>query len=100
MAPTSSLSPSPTRRATSRPRRPRPTSSPASSPRPRRPPHSRRPTFPTGLLVFVVLFLMVQDRIDRRDPKLALAPVYAEPDMGFGELPTRVARPMEGGWGQ
>ena len=48
-------------------------------------------------LVFVVFFLMVQDRIDRRDPKLALAPIYAEPDMGFGDVPIG---PTEGGQGQ
>jgi hypothetical protein len=45
--------------------------------------------FPTGLLVIVVAFLMIQDRIDRRDPKLALAPVYAEPDLAFAVLPAR-----------
>jgi hypothetical protein len=31
----------------------------------------------------VVAFLAVQDRIDRKDPKLALAPVYAERDLPF-----------------
>ena len=34
--------------------------------------------FPAALLVMVVIFLGVQDRIDRRDPKLALAPVQSE----------------------
>jgi hypothetical protein len=29
---------------------------------------------------------MIQDRIDRSDPKLALAPVYPEPDLGFSPL--------------
>ncbi len=47
--------------------------------------------FPLGLLVLVLLFLLVQDRIDRKDPKLALAPVHAEPDLGFSPAPTRGA---------
>ena len=40
--------------------------------------------FPMSLLGLVGLFLAVQNRIDRNDPKLALAPIYAEPDLGFG----------------
>jgi len=40
--------------------------------------------FPAGLAVLVGIFLMLQDRIDRSDPKLALAPVHADPDLGFG----------------
>lgn len=43
----------------------------------------KKSSFPLLLLLIVVLFLMIQDRIDRSDPKLALAPVYAEPDLGF-----------------
>jgi hypothetical protein len=39
--------------------------------------------FPLLLLLLVLAFLIVQDRIDRRDPKLALAPVYPEPDLPF-----------------
>ena len=39
------------------------------------------------LLLLLVAFLTVQDRIDRNDPKLALAPVYGEPDLGFGPPP-------------
>jgi hypothetical protein len=35
--------------------------------------------FPIILVLIVVLFLAVQDRIDRNDPKLALAPVRSEP---------------------
>lgn len=34
--------------------------------------------FPLVLLLVVVLFLGIQDRIDRRDPKLALALIRAE----------------------
>jgi hypothetical protein len=39
--------------------------------------------FPMLLLLIVVAFLLVQDRIDRKDPKLALAPTHAEPDLPF-----------------
>ena len=45
----------------------------------------KRSAFPTGLLVLVVIFLTLQNRIDRRDPKLALAPVHPTPDLPFGE---------------
>ena len=44
---------------------------------------SEKAAFPIALLVVVGIFLMIQDRIDRKDPKLALAPVYAEPDLYF-----------------
>jgi hypothetical protein len=44
----------------------------------------KRSAFPSGLLVLVVLFLSLQNRIDRRDPKLALAPVHPTPDLPFG----------------
>jgi hypothetical protein len=44
----------------------------------------KRSAFPTGLLVLVVIFLTLQNRIDRRDPKLALAPVHPTPDLPFG----------------
>lgn len=43
----------------------------------------RRSAFPSSLLMLVVGFLSVQNRIDRRDPKLALAPVYPTPDLPF-----------------
>jgi hypothetical protein len=43
--------------------------------------------FPLSVLVLLVLFLLLQDRIDRRDPKLALAPEHAEPDLRFSETP-------------
>jgi len=38
-------------------------------------PTARASVLPTGLLVVVMLFVIVQNRIDRNDPKLALAPV-------------------------
>lgn len=38
-------------------------------------------------LPVVVLFLLLQRRIDRRDPKLALAPRLAEPDLAFDSVP-------------
>jgi hypothetical protein len=43
-----------------------------------------RPTIPLLLLVVVVGFLLLQNQIDRRDPKLASAPVGAEPELDFG----------------
>jgi hypothetical protein len=39
--------------------------------------------FPVALIVVLVLFLLLQDRFDRKDPKLALAPIYPEPDLPF-----------------
>ena len=44
---------------------------------------AERAAFPLGLLVVAGLFLLIQDRIDRNDPKLAFAPLYAEPDLPF-----------------
>jgi hypothetical protein len=44
--------------------------------------------FPTSLLLIVGLFLLVQKRIDRGDPKLALAPAFADPDLEFRPPPT------------
>jgi hypothetical protein len=38
---------------------------------------------PLTLLLLVGLFLAVQNRLDRSDPKLALAPVYADPGVSF-----------------
>jgi hypothetical protein len=29
------------------------------------------------------MFLLIQNRIDRRDPKLARAPLHAQPDLPF-----------------
>jgi hypothetical protein len=43
-----------------------------------------KPALPLVLVVVVVGFLLVQNRIDRRDPKLASAPVGAEPELDFG----------------
>jgi hypothetical protein len=45
--------------------------------------------FPLLLLVIVVLFLMAQSRIDRRDPKLAFASVAADDNLQFGPPPSR-----------
>ncbi len=42
-----------------------------------------KPTLPLALLAIVILFLLAQNRIDRRDPKLAAAPVEAEPELDF-----------------
>lgn len=44
----------------------------------------QKPQLPLALLVIVVLFLLVQNRIDRRDPKLAGAPAGADDDLTFG----------------
>lgn len=38
--------------------------------------------FPMVLVVIVLVFLAVQDRIDRNDPKLAAAPLWSE-DLEF-----------------
>ncbi|MCU1590326.1 MAG: Ig-like domain repeat protein [Frankiales bacterium] len=45
-----------------------------------------KPQLPLALFVIVLLFLLVQNRIDRRDPKLAAAPVSAEPELMFGPI--------------
>ena len=47
-----------------------------------------KPQFPLLLLVVAAVFLLVQNRVDRRDPKLASAPVDAEPDLAFGPVVT------------
>lgn len=39
--------------------------------------------FPMGLVLMVVVFLTMQNRIDRNDPKLALAPVHADGHLDF-----------------
>jgi predicted phage tail protein/sugar lactone lactonase YvrE len=41
------------------------------------------PAFPMILIGLVVTFLVLQNRLDRRDPKLALAPVYPDPHLYF-----------------
>jgi hypothetical protein len=45
--------------------------------------------FPLLLLVIVAIFLMAQSRVDRRDPKLALASVAADDHLQFGPPPSR-----------
>lgn len=49
---------------------------------------ARHGELPVGWLVALVVFLAVQNRIDGRDPKLALAPVWRDPEVGFPETPT------------
>ena len=45
--------------------------------------HPDKSVFPASLIFLVIGFLIVQSRIDRSDPKLALAPVHADPDLEF-----------------
>ena len=45
--------------------------------------------FPGLLLGMVFCFFAVQNRIDRNDPKLGLAPVFADPDLEFRPLPKK-----------
>src|SRR5829696_2909549 len=40
-----------------------------------------RKVFPISVLVLVGCFLLVQNRIDRSDPKLAVAPIDSDPDL-------------------
>jgi hypothetical protein len=47
------------------------------------PPVIKGSIFPLGLAALVGCFFWMQSRIDRNDPKLALAPMYAEPDLDF-----------------
>jgi hypothetical protein len=42
---------------------------------------AERFSFPLSLAFFVVLFMVVQGRIDRRDPKLRLAPLDSKHDL-------------------
>jgi predicted phage tail protein len=42
-----------------------------------------QPAFPLSLISVVIGFLVLQNRMDRRDPKLALAPVYPDPHLYF-----------------
>ena len=42
-----------------------------------------RAAIPIALLVIVLLFLLVQNRLDRGDPKLAEAPVHGDNDLEF-----------------
>ncbi|HEX2196357.1 MAG TPA: hypothetical protein VHJ76_05465 [Actinomycetota bacterium] len=41
--------------------------------------------FPLSLTILVLIFLLIQGEIDRRDPKLAFAPVDSSKDMVFFE---------------
>jgi hypothetical protein len=43
----------------------------------------QRTAFPLILLILGGLFLLIQNRIDSRDPKLARAPLHAQPDLPF-----------------
>jgi hypothetical protein len=43
----------------------------------------RQPVFPLVLVLLMFVFLVAQNRIDRRDPKLALAPVHPDPNLDF-----------------
>jgi hypothetical protein len=51
--------------------------------------HPDKSVFPLSLLFIVAGFLVVQGRLDRNDPKLALAPVFADPDLEFSPPPTK-----------
>jgi hypothetical protein len=55
----------------------------------------RNSGLPLGALLLLGLFLLLQDRFDRRDPKLALAPVYPEPHLTFGPPPEPSDHPTE-----
>ena len=86
----------------------RPTRADASPLRPLQPPRSilrnevvpvvrtlvrestKNPAFPLSVALVVVLFLLVQHRIDARDPKLAGAPLEGPTDIGFAP-PVRLA---------
>ncbi|HEV2999390.1 MAG TPA: Ig-like domain repeat protein [Solirubrobacteraceae bacterium] len=49
--------------------------------------HPDKSVFPLSLLMLVLAFLAIQNRIDRSDPKLALAPTFADPDLEFRPPP-------------
>ncbi|HEX2084159.1 MAG TPA: Ig-like domain-containing protein [Solirubrobacteraceae bacterium] len=49
--------------------------------------HPDKSVFPLSLLLLVLGFLAIQNRIDRSDPKLALAPTFADPDLEFRPPP-------------
>jgi hypothetical protein len=44
-------------------------------------PAARQFGFPLGLAVLVLAFVVVQGRLDARDPKLAFAPVSVDDDL-------------------
>ena len=43
--------------------------------------------FPIALVLVLALFLLLQNRFDRRDPKLALAPLLGRPELPFTDPP-------------
>jgi hypothetical protein len=45
--------------------------------------HADESVFPGALLAIVMAFFAIQNRIDRNDPKLGLAPTFADPDLEF-----------------
>jgi hypothetical protein len=49
--------------------------------------------FPLLLVALVMMFLIAQNRIDRRDPKLALASIAADDMVEFKPPPSRRDRP-------
>jgi hypothetical protein len=53
---------------------------------------AKKSAIPVVLLGVVIAFLLVQHRVDRNDPKLALAPVFAEPDLAFPSAAEGVVR--------
>jgi hypothetical protein len=46
---------------------------------------AKESSFPGSLLLIIALFLIAQDRIDRKDPKLALAPTHRESALTFSD---------------
>jgi hypothetical protein len=48
---------------------------------------AKRTAFPLLLLIAMFVFVLLQNRLDRRDPKLALAPIHSTPDLPFSPLP-------------
>jgi hypothetical protein len=53
----------------------------------------RNSGLPLLALLVLGMFLLLQDGIDRRDPKLALAPEHPEPHLVFGPPPNDPAPP-------
>ncbi len=51
--------------------------------------HADDSFFPGTLLAIVMAFFAIQNRIDRNDPKLGLAPVFADPDLEFRPQPRK-----------
>jgi hypothetical protein len=48
---------------------------------------AERAAFPLLLLLAMAIFVLLQNRLDKRDPKLALAPIHTTPDLPFEPLP-------------